>query len=63
MHLLVVTGVRSGAYRVGLTQDGPEMGERTQKVGLKGSPSVGFQSTLDGMHVDYALCRFLSANL
>lgn len=55
MHLLLVAGVRSGAYRVGWTQHGPETGKRTQKVDLKGSPSLGVQSTFDGMHVDYAL--------
>lgn len=55
MHLLVVAGVRSGAYRVGWTQDGPETGERTQKVDLKGSPSLGVQSTFDGMRVNYTL--------
>lgn len=39
------------------------MGERTQEVGLKGSHSLGFQSILDGIYVNYALRRFPSANL
>lgn len=64
MPLLVVAGVRSGGYRAELTQqDGPERWERTQKGGLKGSPDLDFQPTLNCMHMDYVLCRRPEANM
>lgn len=54
MHLLVVMGqewwLQSRAGKVD-----PKMGEKTQKVGLTGSPKLDGQSALNGTHTDYAL--------
>lgn len=57
MQLLVMTGARSGGYRVGLTQGGPRNGGEDSESGLKGSPSLGLRSTLNDMNVDPSLLQ------
>lgn len=51
MHPLVVTGVRSGGYRVELTRWAQKWGRRPRKWALKKVPSWIF-SQLDALHTD-----------